>query len=159
MTIHTKLQTVQDSLRVVDKQGVNAFQKYSYVMLGTILNDLNPLLEANKLAVTQSVESSDANLEFTENCYYSTAHVTLSTTLTDSENGESITIKSSGFAADKNSDKALFKAITGARKYGLTMMFKLHTDSVEPEEDSPELRQSSRKSSPKASVLNNQSFF
>ena len=158
MSINAKLQAVQDSLQVVDKQGVNAFQKYSYVMLGTILNDLNPLLVANKLVVTQSVEKSEANLEFTDSCYYSIAHVTLLTTLTDSENGESVNIKSSGFASDKNSDKALFKAITGARKYGLTMMFKLHTDSVEPEEDTPSIgaKTSRKNATPKP---NNSNFF
>ena len=59
------------------------------------------------------------------------------TTLTDSESGEKVRNVSSGFAMDKNGDKALFKAITGARKYGLSMMFKAHWDSVEPEQDTP----------------------
>jgi hypothetical protein len=139
MTIHSKLHQVQSQLSTVSKQGENKFQHYQYVMLGTILEAVNPLLKEVGLVITQSITKSDASLQFTDNCYYSTAHVELDTTVIDESNGESLTIGSSGFAADKNSDKALFKAITGARKYGLTMLLKLHWDSVEPEEDSPAL--------------------
>jgi len=152
MSLFAKLKQIQTEVQTVEKQGENKFSHYSYVMLGTILNRVNGLLDKHGIVITQSEISSEAGLEFTDNGYYSTGHVRLRTVATDSETGESTAVESSGFAADKNGDKALFKATTGARKYGLTMLLKLHWDSVEPEEDTPSLRaktNSNRKSSRK----------
>lgn len=161
MNLHEKIQAVQDACQVVDKEGKNKFQGYAYVMLGTILNDINPLLVDNNLIITQSVEDSKCELSFIDDgaAYYSHAHVVVKTTVFDSESGDSLTVNSSGFAADKNGDKALFKAITGARKYGLTMMFKLHTDSVEPESDQPALSAKSSRKNTTSKAPANSNFF
>jgi hypothetical protein len=46
-----------------------------------------------------------------------------------------VSVESLGYALDKNSDKATYKAQTGGRKYGLLMMFSLDTGESEPEDD------------------------
>lgn len=158
MSINAKLKEIQTKVQTVEKQGENKFSHYSYVMLGTILNRVNSLFDEAGILVVQSEVSSTASLEFTDNGYYSVGHVRLQTTATDVETGESITVESSGFAADKNGDKALFKATTGARKYGLTMLLKLHWDSVEPEEDTPAIGAKS-KSTKKPQASNSDAFF
>jgi hypothetical protein len=136
MSLLSKLHTVQSEVGKLDKAGENKFQGYKYVMLGTILEKLAPLLKANGLVVTQSVKQADSRIEFTEKCYYSISSVTVETTVADTETGDKLTVVSSGFSTDKNSDKSVFKATTGARKYGLSLLFKAHWDAVEPEDDS-----------------------
>jgi hypothetical protein len=113
-------------------------------MLGTILSKIKPVLDKQKLILTSSVTEAHCNIEFQSNKesqttgFYSVANCKVDTTLTDSETGESICNSSFGFATDKNGDKALFKAITGARKYGVSCLFNLQWDSAdEPEVDTP----------------------
>jgi hypothetical protein len=108
-------------------------------MLGTILSKIKPVLDKQKLILTASVVEGDCKIEFQSNGFYSVANCKVETTLTDSETGESISNASFGFATDKNGDKALFKAITGARKYGVSCLFNLQWDADEPEVDTPDL--------------------
>jgi hypothetical protein len=137
--ILAKLHKIQSAVSHIEKAGENKFQGYKYIMLGTILEKVrNPLAE-HGLVLTQSVVESKCDLQFNgEKAFYSVGYVKVSTTLLDVETGESISVESAGFSTDKNGDKAIFKAITGARKYGLSLLFKAHWDAVEPEDDSEE---------------------
>jgi len=147
MTLLSKLQLVQSELSsYVEKEGTNTFSKYTYVMLGTILSKIKPVLDKHKLILTASVIEGDCKIEFQSNGFYSIGNCKVETTLTDSETGESISNLSSGFATDKNGDKALFKAITGALKYGVSCLFNLQWDSDdEPELTTPDLNDSPSK--------------
>lgn len=145
MSLFIKLQLVQSELSTfVEKEGTNNFSKYDYVMLGTILSKIKPVLDKHKLILTSSVVDGDCKLEFqNDKVFYSIGNCKVETTVTDSESGEKLSNLSSGFATDKNGDKALFKAITGARKYGVSCLFNLQWDSTdEPENDTPDLTNS-----------------
>ena len=151
MSLLIKLQSLQSELSTyVEKEGENTFSHYSYVMLGTILAKIKPSLDKYKLILTATVTQADCKIEFQSNGFYSIGNCKVETTLTDSETGESITNSSFGFATDKNGDKALFKAVTGARKYGVSTLFNLQWDSDEPETDTPDLTDTPKKAVPKA---------
>ena len=164
MTINEKLQLVQSELSsFVEKEGQNNFSHYSYVMLGTMLTKIKPVLDAHKLTLTASVVEGSCHIEFQPNTFYSIGNCKVETTLTDGETGESITNCSFGFATDKAGDKALFKAVTGARKYGVSCLFNLQWDSDdEPEKDTPDLSPFEVKKPPslfrKPSAKNNDLF-
>ena len=136
MTVFTKLHTIQSQVRTIDKNGVNKFQKYNYVMLNDILNAVRPLLDELKLVVVQSTTTHNSRTEFIdEKTFYSMSEVHIDTTLVDVEDDSQITVGSVGYSTDKNGDKAAFKAETGARKYGLLKLFGLDTAEAEPEHD------------------------
>ena len=142
MSLQSKLHLVQSELSTfVEKEGTNTFSKYDYVMLGTILSKIKPVLTKHQLTLTASVVEGDCKLEFqNDKVFYSIGNCKVDTTLADVETGESLTNSSFGFATDKNGDKALFKAITGARKYGISTLLGLQWDSTdEPENDTPDL--------------------
>jgi hypothetical protein len=130
-----KMVKVNGLVRVVEKGGENKFQKYSYTRLGDILHPLTPILFDLGLVVTQSTTILSHEVREFNDAFYSMSSVECITTLIDSESGESLSVKSVGFSMDKNNDKSVFKATTGARKYGITEMFNLSWDNVEPEDD------------------------
>lgn len=141
MTLQSKILLVQSELSTfVEKEGTNNFSHYDYVMLGTILSKIKPVLTKHQLTLTASVTEGNCEVVFQTNTFYSIGSCKVETTLTDVETGEALTNSSFGFATDKNGDKALFKAITGARKYGISTLLGLQWDSQdEPEIDTPDL--------------------
>jgi hypothetical protein len=130
-----KLLMIQTELNKVDKGGTNDFNKYKYARLGDVLDALRPYLAIHKFVITQTYELKENGVEWTDKGHYSHATVIVITKLTDVETGEVITNSTPGFALDKNSDKALYKAMTGARKYGIVSMFNLDWDAQDPEND------------------------
>jgi hypothetical protein len=147
MSLLTKLQSLQSELSTyVEKEGTNKFSHYDYVMLGTILSKIKPSLDKYKLILTASVTQADCKIEFQSSGFYSIGNCKVETTLIDSETDERISNCSYGFSTDKNGDKALFKAITGARKYGISTLLGLQWDSIdECEKDTPDLTDSPSK--------------
>jgi hypothetical protein len=152
MSLLIKLQSLQSELSTyVDKEGTNTFSHYDYVMLGTILSKIKPSLDKYKLILTATVTQADCKIEFQSNGFYSIGSCKVETILIDSETDERISNCSYGFATDKNGDKALFKSITGARKYGISTLLGLQWDSQdEPEVDTPDLNDVPKKAVPKA---------
>lgn len=134
MSIQEKLSTIQKSVKSVKKTGYNNFQKYAYAQIQDILEALRPHL--NGLTLTQSAHSGKSSIVDRSDAYYSECSVVITTTLTDTETNESVSVDALGYALDKNSDKATYKALTGGRKYGLLMLFNLDTDGDDPEKDS-----------------------
>lgn len=128
-----KLLEIQRQVKSVKKSGYNSFQKYNYVQLEDILNVLRPHLEGCTL--TQSVKSGETRIVERQDAYYSECSCVITTCLTDVETTECVFVESLGYALDKNSDKATYKAQTGGRKYGLLMLFALDTGDSEPEDD------------------------
>ena len=128
-----KLLEVQRQVKSVKKSGYNSFQKYNYVQLEDILNALRPYLEG--CVLTQSIKTGESKIVERQDAYYSECSCVVVTTLTDVETKESVSVESLGYALDKNSDKATYKAQTGGRKYGLLMLFSLDTGEAEPEDD------------------------
>ena len=136
MSLKQKLFAVQQAVQKVEKGGTNTYSKYEYARLGDVLEALRPLLKQEALVIYQShsVEQSMFQ-EYEDGTKYSVASVVCYTVVVDTESNEELKIQTPGFAIDKNGDKAVYKAITGSRKYGLTSMFGLDWDTAEPEAD------------------------
>jgi len=100
-----------------------------------MLVPLRPFLDELGLVLTQSTSPLSNELRVIDSAYYTVSAVTCTTTVLDTESGEAYSVESVGFSADKNGDKAAYKAITGARKYGISSLFALEWFSVEPEDD------------------------
>lgn len=135
MGINQKLLTIQTELTKVTKGGTNDYAKYKYARLGDVLDAIRPHLAIHNLVLTQSHTLIDASVDYNEKAHYAKATVVVTTTLTDIETGETIINECPGFAMDKNGDKGLYKALTGARKYSLVSLFNLDWDAQDPEDD------------------------
>lgn len=131
----SKIHKINEQVQCVEKGGKNTFAKYSYSRLGDILAPIRPLLTRFGLVVTQSTSPIHNTVEVIDGKYYTSSACTCTTTVYDIESGQNISVESVGFSMDKAGDKAAYKAITGARKYGITEMFNLDWDAVEPEDD------------------------
>lgn len=128
MSIHAKLWEIQKELEPVRKNGFNSFHKYKYVTKEDILASIAPLCSKHEVAHYVSVVDSAV--------VDGGASVKVELHLVDAAEAQSvITVSAPGFALDKNGDKAVYKAITGASKYAYMQAFGLSTDD-DPENDS-----------------------
>lgn len=134
-----KLQLIQSEVQKVNKGGTNNYSKYQYARLGDVLEAIRPYLKEHALFIYQSHELVSCEFTQTEDANYSVANVICTTTLGDTVTGETIMVHTPGNAWDKNGDKAMYKAITGSRKYGLTSLFGLDWDTIDPEDDSEDV--------------------
>ena len=130
-----KIHAVNRRVTCIEKGGENKFAKYSYSRLGDILLPIRPLLTELGLVVTQSTSPIDNHVEEHDGKFYTVSSCSCVTTVYDTETGQSLSVNSVGFSMDKQGDKSAYKAITGARKYGVTSLFNLDWDAVEPEDD------------------------
>jgi hypothetical protein len=118
----------------VMKNGRNDFHHYDYAKLEDHIDALRGVLSTNKLAVLTSVvavtylEPRQTKRDGME--YVADAELMLTVV---HESGEQWSITAHGQGQD-SADKAIYKAITGGRKYGLAMLFNLAT-SDDPEKE------------------------
>ena len=147
----------QKDMGAVAKSGENKYDKYSYANLADYNAVIKPALEAHGLVMYESVVSikpveggrttSKGN---SENAIF----VELDVTLAHSSGGV-IIVKAAGEGQDRG-DKALYKAITGARKYARACLFNLVTTD-DPEGDETvggEVKDTKATGQPKASAKN-----
>jgi hypothetical protein len=126
-----KVLKVQQAVSAVQKEGYNAFHKYSYVREEDAVKAVRPHLLEVGLVVRCSQETPSI---FQEGI--ALAHLVF--TVSDVETGYSESIEAFGTGSDAGSrDKALYKAITGAKKYFVTSYFMLSSGD-DPEADEAE---------------------
>lgn len=130
-------------MTAVGKGGYNQHDSYSYAQLADYMDVVRPALEDAGLVLITSAPSitpiegrQTANGKPQYACY-----VTLTLRVLHAETGEWSEVTSQGEGQDR-ADKAVYKAITGARKYGVAMLFDLVTT------DDPEHETDGRQSSP-----------
>ncbi|HOW70066.1 MAG TPA: ERF family protein [Phycisphaerae bacterium] len=118
----------------VQKSGWNQFHKYAYAKLEDYLKALAPILAQHGLFVLVSAgEVIDVvKPDQTDKKKQRLVRVTLTQRVIHAS-GEWIEGQTVGEGED-TSDKAVYKAITGARKYGLSCLFNLATTD-DPEDD------------------------
>jgi hypothetical protein len=113
----------------VEKQGYNEHHKYAYTKLEDVIVAIAPALNKHGLAVSGSI--TDFKIpEKKENLVI----VSMTHRLTHVKSGQWIEADAIGSGADSQ-DKAAYKAMTGARKYGLCMLLNLMTDHRRVRED------------------------
>ena len=135
-SIYKKLAEVMKRIPSIEKTGVNAYLGYKYVEEEGILKELRKVLpEVGLCAYNTDLEVTIGNGEAT---------VKNLLVIVDVDNGEKVEIRSTGYAQDKKGDKAVYKAKTGATKYGYLKGFCLPTgdDPERDEEVSPPIQPS-----------------
>jgi hypothetical protein len=130
-----KLVAAMKEIDAVGKQGKNEKQGYGYVRAVDVAKEVRPVLIQNGIGFHYSVISTErwerVNPTTGSILYFVEINVLL--TFTDSETGESVTVQGLGWGMDSG-DKAPYKAMTGALKYGLRMNFII-PDEMDPEND------------------------
>jgi len=126
-SIHRKLMKVMEMIPTIENTGFNSHHKYKYVEEAEILRRLRDVLPQVGLSAYNTEESATVGS--------GEATVVNHLVITDVDTLESITIVSTGYAKDTQ-DKAVYKARTGATKYGYLKGFCLPTGD-DPEQDSP----------------------
>lgn len=139
LKFYERLAQVQSELASVSKTGNNTHQNYRYAKEGDFIEAIRPIL--NKWGLFLTAECVSHSLERFEICdnkgqlkTVRAATVEIQCEVIDVMSGEKLTRRMPGYAEDA-SDKALYKAITGATKYAIWKTFGLST-ADDPEADS-----------------------
>lgn len=135
-----KLVEVTEAVGKIRKTGYNSHQKYEYMTEKDLVDAIKAELAARKILVTTSVLKTEFKGDL---CLVETEH-----TFHDAESGETLKVQGSGTGYDKT-DKAVFKAQTGAFKYFLMKNFLISSD------DDPENDGVVKKDEPKANPYQN----
>lgn len=134
---------LSSDLKSVQKSGVNTFQRYKYASLEDYFESVTPeILQKHGFVMVTSVADSKrlktivASNEKGDKKVTRAVEVRLSNRLIH-KTGEWIEVDSYGEGNDAG-DKAVYKAITGARKYGIALLLRLVTTD-DPEKDEKEV--------------------
>lgn len=130
---------VQPKLQKIKKTGYNKSQSYNYSKLEDYIESIMQILPEHGLFITCS-QGAPHRLEVRETKLGGKQYpVQISTCIRlNHESGEFIEILAYGEGQDSG-DKAIYKAITGSRKYGIACLLNLvTTDNDDPEYDGEE---------------------
>lgn len=127
--IVTKMLQVMEEVTYVQKDKTNDFQHYNYASEAATIKKLRPALIKAGLFMLPSVEKMWLDDR-------GNTHVEMLYRIFDIS-GDYIQFKAVGSGQDKNGDKGVYKALTGASKYALLKTFMLETgdDPEVPRED------------------------
>ena len=137
--IAVKWLNILSTLKGVPKKGYNSHQNYHYIRESDIVDSIkDAILEQKvilrtdtKLLRMDPVEKTRKDgSKATE--FITTVEAVL--TLSDTESGEELVFTSIGSGIDTG-DKGVFKAVTGAVKYGLMKNFLMSDEGADPEND------------------------
>jgi len=118
LNLFQRILAIQTEVEMVSKGGYNDFHKYKYVTESDILKALKPLLTKHGVCVMFSVIDSGV---VCENIMRVTGKYTWVNIDNPSDRFETLTVGDGDDVskAGKVGDKGIFKAMTGAQKYGL----------------------------------------
>lgn len=124
----------QAGIKAAGKSGDNKFDKYTYAKLEDFFDAAKPAMQREGLALVVSVESCESLPDRTtkNGGLEHAVRVRLVGNLIH-ESGESLSMTGYGEGQDR-ADKALYKAITGGKKYLLASLFSIPTTD-DPEAD------------------------
>jgi hypothetical protein len=132
--IAAALVKAQSGIKAVGKGGYNTFDKYKYAKLEDYITATRDTLAANSLVIitgTPEIQPLDGRTTSKGNSENAVL-VKLTMRLLHSS-GQWIEIDQWGEGQDRG-DKSTYKAVTGARKYGIANLLGLYT-SDDPEDD------------------------
>jgi hypothetical protein len=129
-----KILAVQKGAANIPKNGYNDFHRYKYVLAADAVEHIRELCVANDLVVTtlgvNGVSKFAEQLGKNKDQTVTEVHITY--LIADPTSGESLTFDWVGHGADPL-DKGVFKAFTGAQKYGIMQFFMVAGDDADPE--------------------------
>jgi hypothetical protein len=142
-SIHKKLSEVLTAVGYIEKSGTNQSQGYKYVMAAQVADKVREELSKRGLSI---VPATVDVIESTQTISGKQSLVTLKVTwrITDSETGEFVEFQSIGSGSD-STDKGVYKAQTGALKYGLLMGFLIPTGDDPEHEGGDRLVEAAKK--------------
>lgn len=139
MSLHSKMAEVIGTIGTIPKNGWNDFHKYKYVLESDVVDAVSAELSKRGVAfyaASKIIEMREWQTPKGKPTLITNVQVDL--TFADGETGETFTITSAG-SGDDASDKGVYKATTGAVKYGLMKTFLIATgDDPERESQAPE---------------------
>jgi len=138
--IYQRILAVTESVGAFAKDGKNTFHNYAYASIEAIVADIQPELIKNGIALLFEVDECVQMpvRQFTTAKGWNENEVTRVHIIMEAVNTDTPTDKVSkgvyGFGIDSQ-DKGIYKAISGARKYGIFGMFNLMSGDDDPEHD------------------------
>ena len=133
--IARKLLAVMGAIRSVAKDGENTFHRYRYASDSAIFTAVRQAcIEHGVMVLPTVVERQDVELAKQDKAPMQWCRLRLAITFTDVESGESWTTEVWGDGSDQT-DKACYKALTGALKYGCKAAFLIPTGDGDPDDD------------------------
>ena len=133
--IYRALAAVQARVKAAGKSGSNEYDHYSYAMLNDYCEVIRVPMAENGLALAVDIEKVDRlTPRKTARGGEEQVVIVIVKGILMHESGESISFTGYGEGQDR-SDKAIYKAITGAKKYLIANIFNVPT-SDDPEKDS-----------------------
>ena len=138
--IYKKLQAVFGDMVSVPKTGTNTAQGYAYSKFEDYHDILKPLLDRHGVVAMMSIADILPQADGATKSGGVSHHVYVKGNLivTDAASGESLSIGAVGEGVDSG-DKAIYKAITGMRKYAFAQAFNMVTTD-DPENDEHDVK-------------------
>lgn len=138
MSLHGKLAEVMAEVGRIPKNGYNDFHKYKYVLESDLAEAVRQRLAERGVMLYTSAEEVTREA-FTITSRQGSRETAVTTvrvkfTAADGESGETFEFWGAGQGEDAG-DKGIYKALTGAVKYGLMKLFLIPTGD-DPEADS-----------------------
>lgn len=120
----------------VPKNGFNKFHGYNYATEADIAQAVRAALAERHIMVLPNVESERTHEIATKNGTAQLCTMTVRFDICDGDSGEVLTVRTVGQGSD-STDKAAYKAMTGAMKYCDMKMFKIPTGDDPEAETEP----------------------
>jgi hypothetical protein len=138
-SLASKLALVMAEIDHVEKRGWNKNQSYKFMKATDLMTEVRSKLAAHNIAFSFDVQSEQRwEVPTHSGGKMSYCSITAECKFHDGASGDTIAFKTIGWGSDVT-DKAPYKAITGALKYGLRTAF-LVPDESDPENDSDDRR-------------------
>lgn len=129
-----KIAEIMSVVEHVAKKGTNDAQGYKYLRESDLMDALRVQLSQRNIAVIPKVTKMESSIYTTANGKpMRMVSVAMDWTFVDSDTGDTITATCVGEGSDSG-DKAVYKAITGCKKYVFFSMFMVGTGD-DPEKD------------------------
>ena len=138
MTVYTKLLEAQKAVSGVAKSGRNESQKYDFVRAVDVVKEGKRVLNDVGLVVNLSISPSGAEPAFLSREGKSPAilyTVEGILTVVDPDDGSNVTVGVLGAGASYGDEKGVYKAITGAWKYGIRALLQIPDEKDDPENE------------------------
>jgi hypothetical protein len=148
MNVHQRIHAIQSEIGTVSKEGHNSHQNYKYAKEADFVRALKPLLNKYRLVVVPNV----TNMSYPQGHEKMAGLVDLRMmfAIINIDNPLDQVLASMAGQGKDNGDKAIFKAISGTKKYFMAVQFQIPTgDDPEGDEsvDRPEKNSTKSESS------------
>lgn len=131
LNVYQRIHAVMNEIETIAKRGRNDFHKYDYATEADYVHALRPLLKKHGLVVIPKVGTPSLQRDEKGN-FLATAEVTF--TIINIDNPSDVAVATVvGQGSDKG-DKAVYKLMTGAKKYFAALTFFVATGD-DPEND------------------------